>query len=222
MLRRLGRPLAAALVTVLLVGCAPSEPVASTPLTGTVETLGSGPRSDDPTIPANALLTADDVGMGYIVTDSPQGDDHGSLTMLLAYCGVDDYSQAPGHVLATERTSVGRDEEDYLLATVTRYEVGWAERHLDDLRTALAECDAIPVMGNPDDIAAMTMVELDTAGDGSLLLREVRPTGTQYHAVIRQGDLEARLRIHTGGDESHARAIMNAAAERLCASVEAC
>lgn len=221
------------LVTVMVAGCAsvtqdaPPGPVGSPSGTasGTDAVGPLDPTSPpDPRIPAEAMLTGEDVGPGYTAAEWLQGDDHGSIGMMLAYCGVDEYTEAFDHEITFRRGSVGINLGDgvesaqFVLETVRRSEPGWAQRYLDDLATAVPGCPSVAIMGDPSQIATMTIIDADFIGDGSLLIRDESSQGTQFHAVVRQGDVMAELRIHTGGDEDHARAIVHAAAERLCAA----
>jgi hypothetical protein len=218
--------------TVLLAGCAPTtsgdssgspgsaSPPSATP-TGADTIATTGPDTAGPIdsrIPAEAMLTGEDVGPGYTAEDWLQSEDHGSINMMFAYCGVYDYTEAGDHEVTSRRGSVGRNQEEYLLVTVTRYEPGWAQRYIDDVTAVLPECASIPVGGNPADIAEWTVLDVAGAGAGSVLIHEERPTVIQFHALVRRGDVVAELRIHTGGDEDHARAIVQAAADRLCAA----
>lgn len=222
-------------VAVFLTGCAPVTPVGPSGPSGSVsppggstsgaDTIGTVDPTSPPDfrIPAAAMLTGEDVGPGYTAEEWLQGDDHGSIDMMLAYCGVYDYSEAVDHEITYRRGSAGRgDEEHYVLETVKRYEPGWAQRYIDDVVATLPGCASIPVMGNPNDVAVWTIAGMDFAGDGSLLIHEEWPGGVQFHALVRQGDVVAVLRIHTGGDEDHAGAIVDAAAERLCAAADSC
>jgi hypothetical protein len=170
----------------------------------------------------SALLTAEDVGDGYTATYDLQGDDHGSLLMLMSYCGETDYTEAGQHVVEFRKGSVFRDDQHFVLTMVVRYDGSWAGQHLDDLRAALPRCARVPIMGDLDDVATLTVVDNDFAGDGSLLVREDGGAGTQYHGVVWRGDVEALLRIHTSSSESEARDLVVAAAERLCTATASC
>ncbi|HET8659282.1 MAG TPA: hypothetical protein VFM55_09825, partial [Micromonosporaceae bacterium] len=68
----------------------------------------------------------------------------------------------------------------------------------------------------------LTVVATGFAGDGAILIKEVRGALTQYHAMVHRGTMEARLRIHIGPSESEARRITRLAAERLCAALLSC
>jgi hypothetical protein len=103
---------------------------------------------------------------------------------------------------------------------LTRYEAGWAESHLSDLFSVLPRCSRVPLGGGV--VVTLSVVDTDFTGDGSLLVREENGDETQYHALVRQGDVEAMLRIHTGGDECQARSIVAAVTVRLCEAVETC
>ena len=80
------------------------------------------------------MLRGGDVGSDYRVSDGGP-DDHGSIPMLMAYCGEHDYTDASSHVGESRNRSMGDGSgERYVLQTVQRYEAGWAARHLADLR----------------------------------------------------------------------------------------
>jgi hypothetical protein len=202
----------------------PSAPASST-RSATNAPTGPPASSSAPastTIPAAALLRPQDIGTGYTSSDAQEGDDHGAIGMLMSYCGQTGYSDAPEHRVLNRKRSLQQSDQRYLLEEVSRYEAAWAQQHLRDLRAVLPTCRTVDIMANPNDQATLTVVDTDFAGDGAVLVKEVRGTQTQYHAVIRQGDYEARLRIHTGATESTARAIAVKAAQRLCAASPSC
>jgi hypothetical protein len=120
------------------------------------------------------------------------------------------------------KRSLSQSDRRYVLEEVSRYEPTWAARHLSDLRYVLPRCPTVDIMGDPNNRATLTVVGSNFTGDDSILISEVRGTETQYHAVVRHGDLEARLRIHTGATETQARAIVVNAAHRLCAASPNC
>lgn len=218
------------LAVLLLAGCAPLTPTDPAGPSNLADPTPSGAgaigtaTAEPSEIPLAALLTGEDVGPGYTAEEWLQGDDHGSIGMMLAYCGVVDFSEASDHTISQRRVSAaiplgdGVTPEQYVLETVTRYEPGWAQQYVDDLAATQPDCTDIPVMGSSDDIATWTIVGADFAGDRSLLIHEERPGGTQFHAVVRQGDVVAELRIHTGDHEGQARSIVEVAAQRLCAA----
>ncbi|HZN18249.1 MAG TPA: hypothetical protein VFB84_08710 [Micromonosporaceae bacterium] len=173
-------------------------------------------------IPEAAMLRASDVGAGFAASDEQEGDDHGSIPMMMSYCGQGDYTSADGHVLAHRRRSVGVDDERHVLEEVVRYQGAWASRHLADLRAVLPRCRTLDIMGVPDARATLTVVANDFAGDGAVLIKEVRGALTQYHAMVHRGGVEARLRIHIGPSEAEARRITQLATERLCAALPSC
>jgi hypothetical protein len=226
-MRRVLLPVAAAAMIMLTAGCNPIESTEPSRSAG-------APASDGPTappdatetlssteIPETALLTAEDVGPGY--TAGPWEimlTDHGSLTMLMWHCGEGRYSEASEHTIAALAGGAGRSEQEYVHVLLTRYEAGWAESHLSDLVSVLPRCARISLGGGV--VVTLSVVDSDFAGDGSLLVREEDGDETQYHALVRQGDVQALLRIHTGGDESQPRSIATAAAVRLCEAVDTC
>jgi hypothetical protein len=222
-MRALLIPIAAAAMLAVAAGCTPGSPDASPTTTRSVSPSAAEPSlvPDGPL--SEALLTAEDVGEGYVATQILQGDDHGAIGMLMAFCGQAEYSEAGQHVVDYVMGSVGRDDQEYVLVALTRYaDDTWAQRHLDDLRVALPRCAQVPVMGNLDDTAALTVVDNDFAGDGSVLVQEERGGVTQYHAVVRQGEVEARLRIHTSATQDQARDLAATAAGRLCRAAASC
>lgn len=193
--------------------------------TGTTTRPSVTTRSSAPpptTIPTAALLQSGDVGTGYTASDVQEGDDHGSIGSLMSYCGQTGFSDAPEHRVLNHRRSLQQSDQRYVLQEVSWYESDWAERHLRDLRAVLPKCRTVDIMGDPNRRATLTVVGTDFAGDGTVLVKEVRGSETQYHAVVRQDGYEARLRIHTGATESTARAITVKAAQRLCAASPSC
>jgi hypothetical protein len=201
-----------------LPSATPSEPPASPTPSATPSTT-SAPSGTTP-IPREALLRPADVGTGY--TGEPyEGDDHGAIGMMLAYCGQSS-GAAPEHRLLTDKWSINRGEGVYVFEDVSRYKPGWAAQHMRDLRAAAPRCPTIDVGGNPDNRETFTVVAVDFAGTGSILIRVVGKDETEYLAVVQQGDVEARLRIHNGSTQAQARAIAVKAAERLCAATPTC
>jgi hypothetical protein len=206
----IGRP------TLTPPGQSPSPAVSVVP-----SPTGSDSPAPSAEIPSSAMLQAADVGVGYIASDS-QVNDHGSIVMMMSYCGQGNYSTAAQHQLAFRLGSVGQSDQAYVVEEVSLYEATWAARHISDLRAALPRCQTVDVMANPNYRVNLTVVASNFVGDESLLIKETGYNGTQYHAVVRQGDFEARLRIHTGATESEARAIATNAAQRLCAVAPSC
>lgn len=101
----------------------------------------------------------------------------------------------------------------------------WAARHLADLVSVLPRCRTVNVQGDPNLRSTLTVVARDFTGDGSLLIRDVRSdisNEIQYLAVVRRGDVEARLRLHIGASEADARRIVVRAGQRLCAATPTC
>jgi hypothetical protein len=189
-------------------------PVTPTPSHGEV----APPKS----IPAAAMLQPSDVGSGYAASDSQQGDDHGAIGMMMSYCGEGDYTNADDHRVVNRKRNVDRDDGRYVLVEVSGYQETWAARHMEDLRAVLPRCTTVDIMGDPNQRATLTVVDTDFAGDGAILVEETRNGVVQYHAVVRQADVEARLRIHIGTTQSQARAIVVAAAGRLCNATPSC
>lgn len=182
----------------------------------------TGEPATPQSIPTAAMLQPADVGSGYTASDAQEGDDHGSIAMMMSYCGQGDYTNADEHRVVTRKRNVYRDDERYVLEEVSRYQNTWAARHMDDLRAVLPRCTTVDIMGNPNQRATLTVVDSNFTGDGAILIRETRNGTVQYHAVVRQGNVEARLRIHTGATQSQARAVVVAAAARLCNATPNC
>ncbi len=193
----------------------PAPPAPSTSLEAGADSSGAG-------IPVSALLQAADVGTGFTIFDDPRGDDHGSLGMLMSYCGQTAYTAAGDHLLEIRARSFTQSAEAYVHTEVTRYASGWAGRHLDDLRAVLPRCLHVDIMGDPNHRVTLTTVATNFAGDGSLLVKESFGAQTQYHAIVRQGDVEARMRVRIGANEDAARALATAAARRLCDATPTC
>jgi hypothetical protein len=198
----------------------PTTPPATSPPTGSPRSTGepATPRS----IPTTAMLRPADVGSGYTASDAQEGDDHGSISMMMSYCGQGDYTNAGEHRVVNRKRNLHRDDEHYVLEEVSGYQNTWAARHMDDLRAVLPQCTTIDIMGDPNARATLTVVDSNFAGDEAILLKETRNGIVQYHAVVRQGNVEARLRIHTGATQSQARAVVVAAAARLCNATPTC
>ncbi len=223
--------LAAAVVIVVAVGStwaigrkSTVPPGQSTSPSPSASAEPSPTKSTEPTpaeIPLSAMLQAADVGAGYTASDR-QGLDHGSIGIMMSYCGEGDYSQAAEHHLAFRQWSVHQSDQAYVLEDVNWYEATWAARHFSDLRAAMPRCQTVDVMGDASHRVTFTVVASNFAGDESLLIEETFGIQTQYHALVRRGDVEAELRIHIGATESQARAIVVNAAQRLCAAVPSC
>jgi hypothetical protein len=182
----------------------------------------TGEPATPQSIPAAAMLQPADVGSGYTASDAQQGDDHGSIAMMMSYCGQGDYTNADEHRVVNRKRNVHADDERYVLEEVSGYQNTWAARHMDDLRAVLPRCTTVDIMGNPNQRATLTVVDSNFTGDGAILIRETRNGTVQYHAVVRQGSVEARLRIHNGATQSQARAVVVAAGARLCNATPSC
>ena len=171
-------------------------------------------------IPPEALLTPADVGTGYARYRN-EIDDHRTIEMMLSYCGQSD-GAAREHRLWNEKWDISRGTGVYVSEEVSRYEPGWAARHMRDIRAAAPRCPTIDQGGNPEFRSTFTVVATDFAGTGSILIRDVDKNQTEYLAVVHQGDVEARMRIAIGANDGQARAIATKAAERLCAATPTC
>jgi hypothetical protein len=182
----------------------------------------TGAPATPQSIPTAAMLQPADVGSGYTAFDSQEGDDHGSIPMMMSYCGQGGYTAADDHRVVNRKRNVRRDDQRYVLEEVSRYQNTWAARHLADLRAVLPRCTTVDIMGDPNQRATLAVVDSNFAGDGAILIKETRNGVVQYHAMVRQADVEARLRIHTGATQSQARAIVVAAAARLCTATPTC
>ncbi len=182
----------------------------------------TGEPATPQSIPTAAMLQPADVGSGYTASDAQQGDDHGSIARMISYCGQGDYTNADEHRVVNRKQNVHRDDERYVLEEVSGYQNTWAARHMDDLRAVLPRCTTVDIMGNSNQRATLTIVDSNFTGDEAILIRETRNGTVQYHAVVRQGNVEARLRIHTGATQSQARAVVVAAAARLCNATPSC
>ncbi len=223
--------LAAAVVIVVAVGSTwaigrktavpPGETTGPSPSVSAAPSPSDSGEPQSAEIPDSAMLQATDVGVGYTATDR-RGNDHGSIVMMMSYCGEGDYSSAAEHQLAIRQWSVDQSDAAYVIEDVNRYEPTWAARHLSDLRVALPRCPTVDVMGDASHRVTFTVVASNFAGDESVLIEDTFGNETQYHALVRQGDVEAELRIHIGATESEARAIVVNAAQRLCAAVPSC
>jgi hypothetical protein len=177
------------------------------------------------------MMRGADIGRGFTTSDDPVAvhGDHGSLTMLLAYCGEVDFGP-PDSSIRTERTraaSEGPGGDRRVTQLVRRYSRGNAARYLSGLRTVLPKCRTLYVQGDPRSESSLTVVGSDEYGDDSLLIRHNGTTdggGTdvEYHAVVRQGDVVMTLRIHLGADEGQARDLVRRLAARLCAATPTC
>jgi hypothetical protein len=212
-----------------------SSPVgpSTTPATPDPSPSGSPEPTTGPTgepIPAAAMLRAADIGMGYRTSDDRQvvTNDHGSLGMLLAYCGQYDYG--PGHeAIRAERVrSAGDGSMDrHVNQMVERYGLADARRYLAGLRTVLPKCRTLRVQNDPREHSRLTVVGSGQYGDDSLLIRHDRQRydgvrQVEFLAVVRQGEVVTILRIHIGATEARVREIVRRLAARLCAATSAC
>ncbi|HEU4423883.1 MAG TPA: hypothetical protein VFR67_15230 [Pilimelia sp.] len=208
----------------------PRPPLTSPPTPPATSPTATPPGPPSTTIPRSAMLQREDVGSGYVVRNDLQPEDHGSLFFVLAYCGYtsETWGAKDDHAVARQSRSITDNDKRYVLQEATRYDEGWAARVMTDLRSALrGTCRIVENGGNPKDVSTFTIVASDFAGDGSLLVKEVRsaPGGvsTQYHVAARQGDVYAHARIHIGGiGEPQARDIGQRMATRLCEATPTC
>ncbi len=192
-------------------------------------TATAAPPVTSPDIPRSAMLRASDVGPEYAASDDIRPGDHGSLFFLLSYCGYQSqtWTAKDDRVLGRRGRGLNDGEQRYVLQEATRYQPGWAARVIAELRTALRSCRTVAIGGNPDDTSTLTVAAAGFAGDGSLLVKDVRSTpdgaSTQYHVAVRQGDVYAHARIHIDGmTEQAALGIGRRAAQRLCSATPTC
>jgi hypothetical protein len=190
---------------------------ASTKAAGTPGTPGTAGTA----IPEAAMLRGPDVGSGYTAAEWTEGEDSGNIRMMMSYCGQGNYTSAREHEVAWRWRTVS-DTDRTVFEEVSRYEATWAARHMADLRATLPRCETVDLMGDPKARVAWTVIATDFTGDGAVLLKEVRGSQVQYHAMAYRGDLEVRLRIMIGATEAQARTITQRASDRLCAASPSC
>lgn len=207
----------------------PESPTpAHTPTGNPTEGTGTPPVVSA-AIPRSAMLAGRDVGSGFTVSDDISPGDHGSLFALLSYCGYGSptWTAKDDHVVDQRGRGLTASDERYVLQEATRYDPGWAARVLVELQTALKSCRTVDIGGNPEDTSTLTIAASGFAGEGSLLVKEVRSrpdgTSTHYHLALRQGDVYAHVRLHLDGiTEKAAVDIGRRAAQRLCAASPTC
>ena len=146
--------LAAAVVIVVAVGSTwavgrnsavpPGQTTSPTPSTSAEPSPTKSTETTPAEIPLSAMLQAADVGAGYTASDR-QGIDHGSIVMMMSYCGEGDYSAAAEHHVALRQWSVYQSDQAYVLQDVNWYEATWAARHFSDLRASLPRCQTVDV-----------------------------------------------------------------------------
>jgi hypothetical protein len=176
-----------------------------------------------PEIPTEAMLQAEDLGPGYETSDDTS-QDHGSLSMLMAYCDLT--SGEDNQLLDTRlRAFSAGDDASFGQQEASRYEGDGARTAFMDMSGWLADCPHVEVGGNPEYVSELTVIESGFAGEESLLLEEVysTPDGTvtRYQAVVQQGDLYSEVRL-PGVSADWALTVATAMAERLCEATTAC
>jgi hypothetical protein len=210
----------------LTTPASPSRPALTTPAPPAAIASPNPPVEpleppDDPVVPAEAMLQVADVGSGYR-TDDQAVQHHGSMSMLMAYCG---------HVIDEDplrsrlRGFRSDDDDTYLHQEVYRYGQDGAERVMDGLRNALPACRRVEVGGSTNHVSELTLVRSDFTGAESLLVAETYTTPDEtvnrYHVIVREADLYAQVLLEAAS-EQRAVAIATAVAGRLCEGTAAC
>jgi hypothetical protein len=209
---------------------APTTPAPSTPEPTTSPAPPGTTRTTAAGIPAAAMLRATDIGPGFTTSDDRRivMNDHGSLTMLLAYCGQYGYGPAHEDILADRTRAAGDGTMDRgVYQLVERYSRADAQRYLAGLRTVLPKCRTLSIQHDSREHSTLTVVGTGRYGDDSLLIRHDRERydgvrELEYLAVVRQGEIVTIVRIHIGATEARAREIVRRLAQRLCAATAAC
>jgi hypothetical protein len=179
---------------------------------------------DDAEIAPAAMLRGADLGTGVQENDDAV-QHHGSLSMLLAYCG-QDVGAGLEWLAGRNRAFASGDGAEAGHQEAHRYASDGATRFMDELRDQLPRCERIENGGNPQDVSALAVLASDFAGDDSLLVEELRTvpdgtTSTIYHAAVRRGDVYAQV-IMVQASEAEALEIAKVAAQRLCEATTTC
>jgi hypothetical protein len=178
------------------------------------------------TIPASAMLRAGDLAPGATASDDPT-DDHGSLGMVLAYCGRDFPSwQNRVFDLGFRQRWLRSAGERYAVQQVSRQRTGVAQELIPDLRTAFGSTCATVLIGGSNENISDFAVLPSNWGDDSLLMRETpRDAGRvpAWRIAIRQGDIFTEIRTSIPGfTEAQARDLATVAAQRMCEATPTC
>jgi hypothetical protein len=196
----------------------PIEGSTAPPVEESSEPTEQVPRTE---IPAEAMLRAEDLGPGYETSDDTS-QDHGGLSMLMAYCGLTSGEETLSSRL---RSFSAGDDDTFGQQETRRYEGDGARAAFMDMNGWLADCPRVEVGGNPEYVSELTVIESGFAGEGSLLLEEVysTPDGTttRYQAVVQQGDLYTEVRL-PGVSADWALTVATTVAGRLCEATPSC
>ncbi|MGK5740240.1 hypothetical protein [Micromonospora sp. URMC 103] len=100
---------------------------------------------------------------------------------------------------------------------VERYEPGWADRALDDVREVLRRCANYPVLGSQ---LSFRIVEAADLGAAGLVVRgqidhAALPAQVSYFISVRRGDVVSTLNLPDPGDEATIRSLAATLADRI-------
>ncbi len=187
---------------------------------------GSAPATGDPrppadltSVPATALLRADDLGgSGWTTSDSAEGD--WSLAATIGYCPAGRNLTFYGDPVHRRQRAIGRGGPGAgLVQEVLLFRSGGAQKYYDYHRRGAAVCRTHDSDGGGHRVT-MTVVAQGFAGP-SLLIRTESQYGRSLHGVVVHGDLATQFLV-SDGSEATGRRLGVRARDRLCGAAGTC
>ncbi|WP_018349561.1 hypothetical protein [Longispora albida] len=176
-----------------------------------VPSSSQGAGSDE--LPALASLQLSDAGSGYtVVYDySGSGEDHLNYANLVCKPMQTRLWRTTGRSL--RQTMVTAGGETVIDEYIEEFKPGNAKIFMDYWRDFAGKCTFEPGY-------FLDKVGSGFAGQDSVMLRWTTPSGTMFHALIKQGDLVADLAW--SGEQDALAGLSKKAASRMCAGTTAC
>jgi hypothetical protein len=190
----------------------PSATASPSPTPGVSE----GPRGLD-AVPADAILTPNDVGAGFTVDrEASQGPN--AIRLALNACVTTAETTVPFRLGSRGRTLSGPGAAS-IEEEVSSYQVGWGTAVMSEWRQRIASC---PTSKTATTANYLSTVDVPGLGQEAFLVRrEFVGAGSAgyvaWSAFVRQGDFVAFVGENQG--EAFVREVAAKAAGRLCAAV---
>jgi hypothetical protein len=171
-------------------------------------------------VPAAALLRADDLGGRAWKTDDDVLDGDWSLAATLGRCPNGQDLEFYGDPRDKRVRSISRGQErSGVIQEVLLFRAGGAQKYFDYYRRGAAACRKhVSDLGNVE--VTVTTVAEGFAGQ-SLLIRTSSQYGTGLYGVVVHGDLASQFQV-LDGSEATGRQLAAKARNRLCQAVETC
>ncbi len=199
------------------------DPPASTDPGPAPTTGGSAPAPRNLTsVPATALLRADDLGGGGWTTNDEGTEGDWSLAATLGYCPAARQELAfYGEPRDKRVRQIGRGGPGpAVIQEVLLFRGGGAQRYHDYYRRGAEVCREHVAEGSRAEVT-MTVVAQGFAGRRSILVRTGTPGHARLYGVVVHGDLATQFTVHDGSVAT-GRQLGATARNRLCRAAGTC